>query len=118
MGAKRGLSEPSIAFRAPENGQPACKVRVNFGLYAGRNATQAEIDDLARSLSTIVDSFAIVAEERHEFGGAVETAIRQTVIEIPDDDDALCEQVIACADAWAASCIRSRSDLGDLGREI
>ena len=42
---------------------------MNFGVFAGRNATQAEIDDLARSLNDVVESFAIVAEERHEFGG-------------------------------------------------
>jgi hypothetical protein len=118
MGAKRGLSEPSIAFRAPGSGDVACTVRVNFGLYAGRNATQAEIDDLARLLSGIVESFAVVAEERHEFGGSVETALRQTVIEIEETgvvDDELCDRVVACAEAWAAGCIRSRSDLGDLG---
>jgi len=118
MGAKRRLSEPSLAFRADDHERPACTVRVNFGIYAGRNATQAEIDDLARALSRIVESFAIAAEERHEFGGAVETAIRQTVIEIQDvggEDDELCDRVIACAEAWAASCIRSRSELGELG---
>lgn len=118
MGAKRGLSGPSIAFRARDDEQAACTVRVNFGLYAGRNATQAEIDDLARSLSTIVESFAIVAEERHEFGGAVETAVRQTVIAIDEDDDLLCERVIARAEAWAADCIRSRSELGELDPEL
>jgi hypothetical protein len=117
------LSDPSIAFRVPTPEEAPCKVRVNFGLYAGRNATQAEIDDLARSLSTVVGSFSIVAEERHEFGGSVETAIRQTVIEIPedvtvDDIDVLCERVVARAEAWAADCIRSRSELGELGREI
>jgi hypothetical protein len=123
MGAKRRLSNPAIAFRVLGQEDPACTVRVNFGLYAGRNATQAEIDDLARSLSTVVDSFAIVAEERHEFGGSVETAIRQTVIEIPEDGtvdnlDVLCERVVARAEAWAADCIRARSELGELGHEL
>jgi hypothetical protein len=120
MGAKRELSDPPVAFRVrgPEEG--ACTVRVNFGLYAGRNASQAEIEDLARSLSTVLDSFAIVAEERHEFGGSVETAIRQTVIEIPEDGaadnvDVLCQRVVAGAEAWAADCIRSHSELGELG---
>ena len=47
-------------------------MRVNFGVFAGRNATQAEIDDLARALHDDVESFTIVAEERHEFGGEVE----------------------------------------------
>jgi hypothetical protein len=123
MGAKRGLSEPALAFRVDTDEDVACAVRVNFGLYAGRNATQAEIDDLARALSDVVDSFTIVAEERHEFGDAVEAAIRQTVIEVPepcpsDDLDELCDRVVTCAESWAAGCIRSRSELGELGSEI
>jgi hypothetical protein len=118
MGAKRGLSDPALAFRTDGGDGVACAVRVNFGLYAGRNATQAEIEDLARSLNRMVDSFAIVAEERHEFGGSIEATVRQTVIEIEDEgllDDELCDRVVASAEAWAADCVRSRSELGELG---
>ena len=120
MGAKGGLSEPALAFRVEGSDDAACTVRVNFGMYAGRNATQAEIDDLARTLAEVVDSFAIVAEERHEFGGAVETAIRQTVIEMGGvgldgaEVDELCDRVVELAGSWASACIRDRSELGEL----
>ena len=106
------MSEPALAFRDAEHARPGLVVRVNFGVYAGRNATQAEIDDLARSLRDIVDSLAVVAEERHEFGGDVEAMLRQIVVEIEDDVDA--EIVIARAEEWARACIALRSDLGDL----
>ena len=45
------------------------EVRVNFGVFAGRRATPAEIDELAKALLPKVGEVAIVAEERHEIGG-------------------------------------------------
>jgi hypothetical protein len=90
-------------------------VRVNFGVFAGRNATQAEIDDLARALRDEARTFAIVAEERHEFGGDVEAAVRQIVIEIPDASE---DHVLAIAERWAKACIHARSELGELGSEL
>jgi hypothetical protein len=107
-----------LVFRAEHPVAPDLEVRVNFGVFAGRNATQAEIDDLARALHEEVDSFAILAEERHEFGGEVEAAVRQIVIEIPDNRDGLERRMLQIADHWATECIQSRSDLGELGSEI
>jgi len=107
------MSEPALAFQEADHARPALVVRVNFGVYAGRNATQAEIDDLARSLRDIApDSLAIIAEERHEFGGDVEAMLRQIVVEVESDVEA--EDVIARAETWARTCIAARSDLGDL----
>jgi hypothetical protein len=107
-----------LVFRAPHPPVPALEVRVNFGVFAGRNATQAEIDDLARQLRPEVGSFAILAEERHEFDGDVEASIRQVVIEIPEAREGLEESVLEIAGDWARDCIRARSDLGELGSEL
>jgi hypothetical protein len=122
MGTDSIVTE-TLAFRVPEHDRPALEIRVNFGLFAGRNATQAEIDDLARTLHDVVDRFAIVAEERHEFGGDREASLRQVVIEIDAesagaDVEELCRRVIARAETWAADCIHARSDLGELGSEL
>jgi hypothetical protein len=84
-------------------------------VFAGRNATQAEIDDLARSLRGEATTFTIVAEERHEFGGDVEAAVRQIVIEIPE---ARAERILEIAERWAKDCIHARSELGELGSEL
>jgi hypothetical protein len=123
MGATGELTEPVIAFRVRERDEPGLEIRVNFGMFAGRNATQAEIDDLAGSLNDVVDSFTVVAEEVHEFGGSVEASLRQIAIRIAaedagDDADLLCERVVARAETWASDCIRSRSELGELGTEL
>ena len=119
MGAERGLISDAIAFCVRDPDTAATEVRVNFGVFAGRNATHAEIDDLARALQGDVARFSIVAEERHEFGDASEASVRQIVIEIGDDaDDALCDRLVELAERWAAECIHARSNLGDLGSEI
>lgn len=107
-----------LVFRAERPAAPALEVRVNFGVFAGRNATQAEIDDLARALHAEVETFAILAEERHEFGGEVEAAVRQIVIEIPRERGGLEERVLEIASQWATECIQARSDLGELGSEL
>ncbi|MHB8470576.1 MAG: hypothetical protein ACYDCH_12615 [Gaiellaceae bacterium] len=108
-----------LAFRVEGREEPGLEVRVNFGVYSGRNATGAEIDDLAHLLRDAAPSFAIVAEARHEFGGDVETALHQVVIEVErasvgDDPDALCARIVATANAWAEACIAARSELGEL----
>jgi hypothetical protein len=113
------MPDPAVAFRMREHEQPALEVRVNFGLFAGRHATPAEIDDLARALHDWVPSFTVVSEERHVFGGDVEAALHQVVIEVPrehagDEPDALAGRIVAAAEAWAGDCIASRHGGGDL----
>jgi hypothetical protein len=107
-----------LVFRAADRPAPALCIRVNFGIFAGRNATQAEIDDLARALSKEVERFAIIAEERHEFGDGHEASLRQVVIEIGEDEPGLDGRVLRIAEAWAKDAIHSRSDLGELGSEL
>ncbi len=111
--------DPAIAFRVPPHEEAVIEIRVNFGVYAGRNATPAEIDDLARALRNEVPQFTITVEQRHEFGNDVEAAVRQAVIEIDrpnagDNPDALAERVVAAANRWASACIATRTDLGEL----
>lgn len=112
--------DPAIAFRIHPHEGPALEVRVNFGVYAGRNATPAEIDDLARALRSDISRFTVIAEARHEFGDDVETSLHQVVIEVDrqngsDLSDETCARIVAMANSWAADCIASRSELGELG---
>jgi hypothetical protein len=107
------MTEPEIAFCVREHDEPALAVRINFGVFAGRDATPAEIDDLARQLAPELDSFSVISEQRHEFAGTVEAALHQVRIEVAGealdgDADALCDRVVEIADAWAAACIADR----------
>ena len=109
-----------MAFCVREHEGPAVEVRVNFGVFAGRQATPAEIDDLARELHDNLESFTIVAEERHEFAGDVEASLHQVVIEVEREYAServgeLCNEIAELADRWATECFAARhSDLSDL----
>jgi hypothetical protein len=108
--------EPQLAFCVREIEPPAVEVRVNFGVFAGRRATPAEIDELAKTLLPKVGEVSIVAEERHEIGEASEASLNQIRIEVspdhlPDDEhelDELCGRLVESAERWAHDCIAER----------
>ena len=109
-------AEPQLAFCVREVEPPGVQVRVNFGVFAGRRATSAEIDELARSLLPKVGEVAIVAEERHEIGEDSEASVNQVRIEVapehlPDDAhelDQMCGRLVEASEAWARQCIAER----------
>ncbi|HVD24560.1 MAG TPA: hypothetical protein VNB86_01040 [Gaiellaceae bacterium] len=106
----------TLAFAVHEQSPPALEVRVNFGIYAGREATPAEIDDLAEQLLEKVSSVSIVSEERHEIDDHSEASIHQVRIEIPSDSlpeeqvrrEELAGRLIETAERWAGACIAER----------
>ena len=75
-----------LAF-AVEPSPPPCEVRVNFGVFAGRKVTSAEIDDLARALVPEFGRVVIVAEERHEMSTQTEMSVHQLRVELPEGAD-------------------------------
>jgi hypothetical protein len=109
-----GLS--TIVFAVHEHDPPALEVRVNFGMFAGRDATPAEIDVLGERLLAKVGSVSIVSEERHEIDSRSEAAVHQVRIEIgadslPEDRsrrEELAGRLIETAERWAEECIASR----------
>lgn len=108
--------EPQLAFYERHPEPPALEVRVNFGIFAGRAATPAEIDELAEMLIPKVGEVSIVAEERHEIGGTTEASLHQVRIEIdpshiPEDEheaDVLAGRIVEAADTWARQCAAIR----------
>jgi hypothetical protein len=104
-----------IAFVAEPREGAAIEVRVNFGIFAGRDVTRAEIDDLTTLLLQEVPEVSIVSEERHEIDREVEASVHQVRIEItqdalPENADVatLGTRVTALAERWAESCISER----------
>lgn len=113
------LGEPAISLRVRDREEPGIEVRVNFGVFAGRHVTPAEIDELALKLRALLSAFAIVAEDRHEFADAAEAAVHQVVIEAPCEQagggpEVLAERIVLAANGWALDCIASRHGGGDL----
>jgi hypothetical protein len=81
------------------------EVVVNFGVHAGREATQAEVERLGASLQEHTPSFAIVAERRYGFGPDGDSAVHQLRVEVPDGDPA---RILPAVEVWASDCIAER----------
>jgi hypothetical protein len=104
-----------LAFRAEPTTQQGVEIRVNFGVFAGREATHAEIDDLARELFGLVNRVSIVSLRRHELDREGEAAIHQVKIEAdasdavrPSGADELAASLLETCESWARRCIEIR----------
>jgi hypothetical protein len=114
--------ENVIAFAVDE--EPAgLEIRINFGVFAGRDATTAELEELGKLLVPEAGQVSIVGEERHEMTEDVEVVLHQVRVAIspdrvPDDPAerrALCERLVGLAEIWARQCINERhAEITDL----
>jgi hypothetical protein len=96
---------------------------VNFGVFASRDATRAEIDQLGSRLLPFNGQLTIVSEQRYEFGATAEATVHQVRVTLERDNpsqagerDDVTEVLVR---QWARSCIANRhpsisDDLQDL----
>ena len=107
--------EQTIAF--PTETEPAgLELRINFGMFAGRDATAAELDELAKLLVPQVGEVSLVAEQRHEIADGTEVVVHQVRIEIPADrlpEDPeerreLEDRLVSTAEFWTRACVADR----------
>jgi hypothetical protein len=109
-------TEPAIAFATRTHEPPGLEIRINFGMFAGREATPAEIDELGKELLARVREVSIISEERHEIADTSEVQLHQVRVEValddvPDDDHELDElrgRLIEVSERWAQTCIAER----------
>jgi hypothetical protein len=109
------VHDDTLTFRA-EPGEPAeIEIRVNFGVFAGRQATDAEIDDLAGDLLHLVRRASVVSVRRHELENGSEAAVHQVKVAVDPADalepaapEVLADRLLALVDAWARRCIDLR----------
>jgi hypothetical protein len=81
-------------------------IRINFGMFSGREATQAEIDDLARTLLDEVAAVTIVAEQRTIADREMEASVHQIRVELDEEDDP--QRPLLIAEQWARACAAER----------
>jgi hypothetical protein len=107
--------ENAIAFVVEQ--EPAgLEIRVNFGVFAGRDATTAELEELGKLLVPEAGEVSIVGEERHEMAEDAEVVLHQVRVSIspenvPDDPaerKAWCERLVTLAEIWTRQCINER----------
>jgi hypothetical protein len=103
-------AEPVIAFATREYDPPGLQLRINFGVFAGRAATPAELDELGAVLLEQVRRVSIVAEDRHEIGPESEAAVYQVRVDLQEaeEDPRLEEQLVGLAERWARACVAQR----------
>jgi hypothetical protein len=109
-------TEPGIAFATRTHEPPGLEIRINFGMYAGREATPAEIDELGKALLARVQEVSIISEERHEIADSSEAQLHQVRVEVPSeglprDDHELDElrgRLVEVSERWAQACIAER----------
>jgi hypothetical protein len=110
------MDEPTMAFTVQRHDPPAIEVRVNFGMFAGREATGVEIERLAAYLLDEVGEVSIIAEERHEMDSHVEASVHQVRIElaadrVPGEGEArkeLEQRILELTEHWARACVAER----------
>lgn len=104
------------------NDADGLELRVNFGLFAGREATAAEIDDLGRELVPRIESVTIVSARNHEIGTTTQGTVHQVVVrvrpeQLPATVDEVAElrgRLLEVIERWAQACIADRHDpIGD-----
>ena len=104
-----------IAFASTDTEPPHLEIRINFGVFAGREATPAELDELGRAVIAEVGHVTLVSEHRHELGGQTETSLHQVRMDVPlsmlPEDVVEAEwtrdRLIKLAERWARSVLRS-----------
>ena len=103
-------SKSIIAFATEPDDPPGLQIRVNFGVFAGRSATPAELDELGSSLLEQVRHVSIVGEDRHEMSSASEAAVYQIRVDLPEaeEDPRLEQRLVDLAEAWAFACVADR----------
>jgi hypothetical protein len=107
--------EEVIAFVIEQ--EPAgLEIRINFGVFAGRDATTAELEELGKLLVPEAGAVSIVGEERHEMTEEIEVVLHQVRVAVPPESvpaDAaerkeFCERLVTLAEIWARRCISDR----------
>jgi len=107
--------ENVIAF-AVDQDPSGLEIRVNFGVFAGRDATSAELEELGKLLVPEAGEVSIVGEQRHEISGDAEVVLHQVRVSVspeivPDDPGErkeFCERLVTLAEIWARQCIHER----------
>lgn len=105
-----------IAFASTADEPPQLEIRINFGVFAGREATPAELDELGHAVIAEVGHVTLVSEHRHELGGQTETSLHQVRMDVPQElvpgdvveAEWLRDRLITLAERWARSCIDTR----------
>lgn len=101
------MTYPALVFTADREGRP--ELVVNFGVFSGREATEAEIYRLAQRLLEELDSIEIISERRYEVAADVEATVHQVRVVLPANADRREGELTPIVSDWAHDSIGERS---------
>jgi hypothetical protein len=114
--------ENVIAF-AVEAEPAGLEIRINFGVFAGRDATPAELEELGRLIVPEAGEVSIIGEQRHEISEDIELLLHQVKVSVAPENvpveraarKEFCERLVTLAEIWARQCIHERhGEISDL----
>ena len=103
------MTDSTLVFTEEREGRS--QLVVNFGVFSGREATEAEIFRLGQSLLDDLKSIEIIAERRFEFDHEVEATIHQVRVLLPRGADERTGELAARIESWARESIDERSHI-------
>ena len=101
------MTDPTLVFAGDREGRP--ELVVNFGLFAGRQATDAEIYRLGQALLDELETVEIVSEQRFEFDADVEATVHQVRVVLPLTASGRERRLAPIVESWARDAIGERS---------
>ena len=103
------MTYPTLVF--PGEREDCPEIVVNFGVFSGREATEAEIYRLAQRLLEEIDSVEIISERRYEVDAEAEATVHQVRIALPLNADGRENELMPIVSDWAHDSIGERSYL-------
>jgi hypothetical protein len=91
--------------------EPSLELAVNFGIFAGREASRPELERLGEALLAVVEGASVIAENRLEVGRESLVLLHQVRVEVAaealpgGDAEAVRDRVAATVGDWARTCI-------------
>jgi hypothetical protein len=100
------VTDPALVFAG--EGRMGSRLVVNFGVFSGREATEAEIYRLAQALLEKIDTVEIVSEQRFAFASDVEATVHQVYVELPSGAEGRENELLNVLQDWAEETIGER----------
>jgi hypothetical protein len=100
------MTDPTLVFIEEQDEGPS--IVVNFGVFSGRDATDAEVDRLAHALLDELEAVEVLREQRHEFDREVEATVYQVRVTVPREAEGRIGHFASMVEGWAADCIGER----------
>jgi hypothetical protein len=100
------MTDPTLVFIEEHDEGPS--IVVNFGVYSGRDATDAEVDRLAHALLDELEAVEVLREQRHEFDREAEATVYQVRVTVPREAEGRIGHFASLVEGWAADCIGER----------